>query len=189
MKKISPDYLPLENPSRDELRKQYFAKDEEYEKAAADGNLDLMDKIEKEKSNLITELRMINPNIPLTVLEGELEAIGEFAGKDHQKLLNGPNTEFGSDINRELTPSEQEARLTEMKKEYSDIKKTIAVLQENKKSNDASQMEQKALMLAVEIAKLEPNFLKDLSAGKESEFKREADELNRQQYEQTDYQN
>ena len=79
--------------------------------------------------------------------------------------------------------------LLDLKKEYSDVKRTIEILQDRDQVKEAKELELKAQQLSEEIIKLDPDFAKITASRVEREFKTEADELNQQQHEKIDYQN
>ena len=58
----------------------------------------------------------------------------------------------------------REAGLRDLKKEYMDLKRAAEILQQHHNINESSKMEQKAKIIATEISKIDPNFIKELDS-------------------------
>jgi|GEM_PF-3748878 hypothetical protein len=89
MSKVSREYLPNPNEQKlEDLKQQYYAKDDALQEALKMRDFDLVDQIQEEKLNLLTELRMINPNIELTIEEDLIKSAAELETKQHHEELN-----------------------------------------------------------------------------------------------------
>jgi len=84
--------------------------------------------------------------------------------------------------NREITPLDfDEGFLDDLKREYHSLKRTVEILQENKKSKEADEMDQKAKGLSDAIIRLDPDFMKHMNATITKRFTNEANMLNLEQ--------
>lgn len=92
MNKVSPEFLP----HNDEVRRQELfnlmkSRALEYSQAIEKGDIEKADQIDRGAQDLMTELRMIDPEFELTSFEKFLKWYSEQKTFNHQDQLNHKN--------------------------------------------------------------------------------------------------